>query len=79
MIVLHRIPFPVAERVFFAVGEDELRPERHGEELTIPVGKVRSGNQLVPAGVRVRFVRCYSPHYPPACRLEIIGTITHTE
>jgi len=75
LVILHRIPYPIAERIFFAISETDLKPENDGQERTIPVGRVKSEGRLQDAGILVRFVRCDSTEYPPACRAEIIGQI----
>jgi len=75
LVILHRIPYPIAERIFFAINESDLKPENEGKHMTIPVGRIKSEGRMQDAGVTVKFVRCDSTQYPPACRAEIIGQI----
>jgi len=80
MVILHRIPYNIAEKAIEAITDHELEIRRDGEETTIPVGQVRQGMTLHNAGVRIRFVLC-GQHIedgkpcPPSCRAEVVGQI----
>lgn len=80
MVILHRIPYPIAEKALEAVTDDLFDPDKDGHEFTVPVGRIKSEGRMQEAGVRVRMILCHpatekGEAIPPACRAVILGQI----